>query len=117
MSVIVVLTTVDSQALAQQIAVDLVESKRAACVNIVHGVRSIYRWEGKVCDDMELLLLIKTRLEHFEAVRARIRQLHTYQCPEILALPVAESDAAFVQWLNQQTGPATDDASGEPSSP
>jgi len=103
MTAIVVLTTVDSQALAQQIAVELVESKQAACVNILHGVRSIYRWEGKVCDDMELVLLIKTREEHFEAVRSKIKQLHTYQCPEILAVPISAADPAFLQWLNQQT--------------
>ena len=102
MSEILVLTTVDSSELGLKIASALVENKEAACVNIVPGIRSIYRWEGKVCDDAELLLLIKSSTDRFEAVRSRIRQLHTYQVPEIISIDIAAGDAAYLTWLNQQ---------------
>jgi periplasmic divalent cation tolerance protein len=102
MSEILVLTTTDSLDLALRIASALVEQKEAACVNIVPGIRSIYRWEGKVCDDAELLLLIKSSTDRFEAVRSRIRQLHTYEVPEVISLPVAAGDQSYLRWLNEQ---------------
>jgi periplasmic divalent cation tolerance protein len=102
MSEILVLTTADSIDLALKIASALVEQKEAACVNIVPGVRSIYRWEGKVCDDAELLLLIKSSADRFEAVRSRIRQIHTYEVPEVISLPVSAGDQSYLRWLNEQ---------------
>jgi periplasmic divalent cation tolerance protein len=102
MSEILVLTTADSIDLALRIASALVEQKEAACVNIVPGVRSIYRWEGKVCDDAELLLLIKSSADRFEAVRSRIRQIHTYEVPEVISLPVSAGDQSYLRWLNEQ---------------
>ena len=101
MSAILVLTTADSSELALKIASALVENREAACVNIVPGIRSIYRWEGKVCDDAELLLVIKSSADRFEAVRSRIRQLHTYQVPEIISVDIAAGDATYLRWLNQ----------------
>ena len=101
MSAILVLTTVDSSELALKIASALVENREAACVSIVPGIRSIYRWEGKVCDDAELLLVIKSSADRFEAVRSRIRQLHTYQVPEIISVDIAAGDATYLRWLNQ----------------
>ena len=102
MSEILVLTTADSLDLALRIASALVEQKEAACVNIVPGIRSIYRWEGKVCDDAELLLLIKSSADRFEAVRSRIRQLHTYEVPEVISLPIVAGDQSYLRWLNEQ---------------
>ncbi len=102
MSHILVLTTVGSEELAHKIAGALVESREAACVNIVPGVRSIYRWEGKVCDDRELLLLIKSSAEKFEAIRTRIRALHSYQVPEIVSLSLSAGDADYLGWLEDQ---------------
>jgi periplasmic divalent cation tolerance protein len=102
MSEILVLTTADSLDLALRIASALVEQKEAACVNIVPGIRSIYRWEGKVCDDAELLLLIKSSADRFEAVRSRIRQLHTYEVPEVISLPIVAGDPSYLRWLNEQ---------------
>jgi periplasmic divalent cation tolerance protein len=102
MSEILVLTTADSLDLALRIASALVEQKEAACVNIVPGIRSIYRWEGKVCDDAELLLLIKSSDDRFEAVRSRIRQLHTYEVPEVISLPIVAGDQSYLRWLNEQ---------------
>ena len=101
MNAILVLTTADSSELALKIASALVENREAACVSIVPGIRSIYRWEGKVCDDSELLLVIKSSADRFEAVRSRIRQLHTYQVPEIISVDIAAGDATYLRWLNQ----------------
>jgi periplasmic divalent cation tolerance protein len=99
MSAILVLSTADSMELAQKIARALVESGDAACVNIVTGIRSIYRWEGKVCDESEFLMLIKTSSDRFEAVRTHIRRLHTYQVPEIVAVSISDGDADYLRWL------------------
>jgi len=104
MAEILVLTTADSSELAARIATELVEAREAACVNIVPGVRSIYRWEGKVCDEQELLLVIKSTRDRFEAVRARIRQVHTYQVPEIVAVEVEAGDPDYLAWLRGQLG-------------
>lgn len=99
MSEILILSTTDSPELAQNIASALVQAGEAACVNIVPGVRSIYIWEGKECDEQEYLLLVKSVSEKFEAVRSRIRQMHSYQVPEIIAVPVAAGDSAYLAWL------------------
>jgi periplasmic divalent cation tolerance protein len=102
MNEIVILTTVDSIELGRKIAGALVDAGLAACVNIVPGLRSIYRWQGKTCDEEELLLLIKTTAERFEDVRGRIRDLHTYQVPEIISLPVCGGDRDYISWLRDQ---------------
>jgi len=102
MSEILVLTTADSPELAARIANALVEAREAACVNIVPGIRSIYRWEGKVCDEQELLLVIKSTRDRFEAVRARIRQVHTYQVPEVVAVDIEAGDPDYLAWLRGQ---------------
>jgi periplasmic divalent cation tolerance protein len=99
MGAIIVLTTTDSADLAQRIAVALVDSGNAACVNIVPGVRSIYRWDGNICNEGEHLMIIKTTAENFEQVRSIIRSLHGYQLPEILAIPVSGGDPEYLSWL------------------
>jgi periplasmic divalent cation tolerance protein len=103
MNPIVVLTTTDSPELAQQIATALVQAGEAACVSIVPGIRSIYRWEGKVYNEGELLLVIKSTAERYEEVRFRIRQLHSYQVPEVIALPITAGDPDYLRWLSQVT--------------
>jgi len=104
-----VLTTVDSAELGRRIATALVESRLAACVNIVPGVRSVYRWQGEVCNEEELLLLIKTTGRSFENVRRRIRELHTYQVPEVICLPIGAGDLDYLSWLKDQVAkPGTD---------
>ena len=99
MSEIIILSTTDTPELARQIATALVESGEAACVNIIPSIRSIYRWEGKVQDESECLLSIKSKSENFESVRARIRQLHTYQIPEVIAIPIIAGDPDYLAWL------------------
>jgi periplasmic divalent cation tolerance protein len=98
---LVVLTTVGSEEQAVSIAEELVEGKLAACVNIQPGVRSIYHWKGKLWDDEEFLLVIKTTTGAFESVRERIKKLHSYELPEILALPVADGDAGALEWIGR----------------
>lgn len=102
MAEILVLTTTDTLDLARRIAASLVEAGEAACVNIVPGVRSIYRWKGEVCDDAEFLLLIKSTADRFESLRSRIRSLHTYQVPEVVSLALTGGDADYLAWLRDQ---------------
>jgi periplasmic divalent cation tolerance protein len=99
MNEILVLNTAETHEQAEKIAAALVENGEAACVNIIPGIRSIYRWEGKVCNEAEFLLLIKSRVEKFEAIRARIKSLHSYAVPEIIALPIHMGDEAYLNWL------------------
>jgi periplasmic divalent cation tolerance protein len=99
MNGILVVSTADTLKLAKEIASALIEEHEAACVNIVPGIYSVYRWEGKVNEDEEFLLLIKSTAEKFEAVRSRICKIHTYQTPEVIALPITAGDAKYLGWL------------------
>ena len=108
---LVVLTTAGSEEQARSIAEALVEKNLAACVNLLPGIRSIYRWKGKLWDDEEILLLIKTTSDAMDAVGETIRSLHSYELPEMLALPVAHADTAVLEWLcsSVSPGPTTGD--------
>ena len=94
-----VLTTTDSEALAERIARELLERRLAACVNVVGPVQSVYRWEGKIVRSEERLLIIKTRADRFQQVASAIRELHTYDVPEVLALPLSAGDERYLSWL------------------
>jgi periplasmic divalent cation tolerance protein len=89
---------------AAKIARALVESRLAACVNIVKNVRSIYAWQGKVEDDSEFLLLAKTRRELFNELADRVKELHSYDVPEIIALPITHGSEDYLKWLRNSTG-------------
>jgi len=103
---IVVLVTTGSAESAEMLARRLVDEHLAACVNIVPAVRSIYRWQGKVADDTEALLVIKTERERFAALEARVRSLHTYEVPEVVALEIVEGSKAYVEWLHGAVAPS-----------
>ena len=79
------------------------EAQLAACVNIVPGITSVYRWQGAVHRDAELLLVVKTRAELLEALTARVRQLHPYDKPEVLALPAAGGSSSYLRWVLEST--------------
>ena len=106
MNALLIVTTTDSEELARSIASALVEAGEAACVNIVPGVQSVYRWEGELCDAVEFLLMIKTAAANWEAVRSRIRRLHTYQIPEVIAVKIAAGDTDYLNWLATQVNSA-----------
>lgn len=76
-----------------------VEEKLAACVNIVPGVRSIYRWEGAICDDAEVLMIVKTRASRLEQLKTRLAQVHPYDTPEMLVLDVVDGAEKYLKWL------------------
>jgi periplasmic divalent cation tolerance protein len=99
MGAIVVVTTVGDEEQALLIARELVGRRHAACVNVIPGMRSVYRWQGKICRDTEYLLMVKTLAEEYEAVAAAIRELHSYELPEILAFDVALGDEGFLAWI------------------
>ncbi len=97
----IVLTTVSSLEEARRVAAALVEERLAACVNIVSGVHSVYRWKGAVEEAGEVLLIMKTRVEKLEALEAAVRRLHSYEVPEFLILPVNGGSAAYLQWIDE----------------
>ncbi|MGQ9735247.1 MAG: divalent-cation tolerance protein CutA [Thermaceae bacterium] len=100
----VVLITVPTEEKAKEIARALVGENLAACVNIVPGLTSIYRWKGEVVEDKELLLLVKTTTHRFPALRERVLALHPYTVPEIIALPIVEGHKDYLDWLRENTG-------------
>jgi periplasmic divalent cation tolerance protein len=101
----VVLLTAPDAAVAERLARALVEERLAACVNVVPGVRSFYRWEGRLEDASELLLLVKTRADRAGALAARVRELHPYALPEVLELPAAGGSAAYLDWVRKESSP------------
>ncbi len=99
---LVVLSTFPDADTAARVARVLVEDRLAACVNVVPTVRSIYRWEGQVCDEAETLAVIKTTAERYAALAAKIAELHPYQVPEVIALPLADGHPPYLAWLAAQ---------------
>ena len=95
----IVLTTTGSEAEAQKIARHLVENRMAACINIVPQIDSVYRWQGKVEEAREWLLLIKTTADAFEKVREAIAELHSYELPECVCLNVEDGSPNYLQWI------------------
>ncbi len=103
MDAIVVLITAGSEEEAARIANSIVEERLAACVNIVTGIRSIYRWEGRICDEKEALLIVKTREELFDALSEKVKNMHSYTVPEIIAIHVVKGFRPYLSWLNEET--------------
>ena len=88
---------------ARRIGRALVEAQLAACANIVPGIESIYRWQGAIVEDREMLLVVKTRADLVDAVVARVKELHSYMCPCVVALPIVAGNPAYLEWLGQET--------------
>lgn len=86
---------------AEELSTSIVESRLAACVNIVAGVTSVYTWEGKLNKDSESLLIIKTNVGAYEAFEKKVKELHPYDTPEIICLPIEKGSQAYLDWLNQ----------------
>jgi len=96
---LLVLCAAPTAEVAAELARALVEARLAACGNVLPGLRSIYRWQGHVEDQPEVLLLLKTTRERFPALRDELLKRHPYQVPEVLALPVEAGSAAYLEWL------------------
>jgi len=105
----VVMTSVGTEQQAVEISEELITRRLATCINIVPCLRSIYRWKGKVCEDTEYLLLIKTPEKLFDEVSSAIREYHSYELPEILAIPVTAAETNFHQWVLQMVEPDPDE--------
>jgi periplasmic divalent cation tolerance protein len=98
---IVCFVTIDDKEKAVGLARALVERKLAACVNIIPEIRSIYFWDGRVCDETERLLIIKTRAELYGDLERAVRELHPYQTPEIIALEISRGLPEYLEWINE----------------
>jgi periplasmic divalent cation tolerance protein len=101
---IVVLTTCGSAEEGETLARKLVESRMAACVNLIPQIRSFYRWQGKVEDATEWLLVVKTTRDKFEELRMILEAAHSYELPEVLALPVVAGSPTYLAWLDRELG-------------
>jgi periplasmic divalent cation tolerance protein len=104
MDEIVAFITASNEDEAAKISRALVESRLAGCVNIIRNIRSIYSWQGKIEDEPEVLMIAKTRKPLLDALMKRVKELHSYTVPEIIALPIVEGSEDYLKWLREVTG-------------
>lgn len=107
---IVILVTTGNLRESRRIARRLVQSRLAACVNITQPVRSVYRWEGKVAEDREFLLIIKTSRKRFAEVKSTVLKIHSYTTPEVISLPILEGSESYLAWLDHSVKSDADKA-------
>jgi periplasmic divalent cation tolerance protein len=100
-----ILTTTGSREEAHSIARSLIERRLAACVNIIPGIESIYRWQEKIDQSKEWLLLIKTTTTNFAAVRDAIKELHSYELPECISVEIKAGSPKYLKWISDSCGP------------
>ena len=100
---IVIFVTASSIDEARKIGQTLVEEGKVACCNIVQPIESIFKWQGKLNIESEVLMILKTREELFTAVENRVKQLHTYEVPEIIALPITQGSKSYLDWVVKET--------------
>lgn len=100
---IVVLITASSIDEARKIGASLVDERVAACANIISSIQSIFRWKGDLCDESEALIIVKTRLDLFEKLQAKVKELHSYEVPEIIALPIIKGNEDYLKWVGNET--------------
>ncbi|OQX95925.1 cytochrome C biogenesis protein CcdA [candidate division KSB1 bacterium 4572_119] len=101
--VVLILVTTANKAEAEQISQSLVEKKLIACCNIVDSVESIFYWKNEICKESEVLMLLKTKKELFTLVEKEIKQLHSYENPEIVALPIICGSEEYLSWVKAET--------------
>jgi len=99
-----VFVTVPDSTTAADLTRRLLDEGLVACGNIMDGVRSMYRWDGKICDDSEVLLILKTVESAVERLKKRVIELHPYDCPEVLAVPVSAGHEDYLSWVRDQVG-------------
>lgn len=100
---IVVFITTSSIEEAKKIGNSLVNESLAACTNIVSPVQSIFMWKGDLCDESEILIIAKTRLDLFDKLQLKVKELHSYEVPEIIALPIIEGNDEYLKWIKDET--------------
>lgn len=103
MDIIVINCTVPSKSLAKKITNVLMKHKLAACVSMIENVQSVFSWEGEICKEKEILMLIKTRRANYGKVKLVIEDMHSYSVPEIIALPVVDCSEDYLRWLVAET--------------
>jgi len=114
---VVVFVTCSSAEEAGRIARALVEERLAACVNVSSPIRSVYRWQGKLTDDEEVLLVIKTTRELFDPLRRAVEKLHSYQVPEVICLPVIDGAPNYLNWIGASVAPEPETEPSRPDKP
>ena len=97
-----VFTTINDRSKAKEIAETLLEKRLAACVQISGPVSSLYRWQGKIAEDEEWLLIIKSDKEHYYELEKEVKRIHGYDVPEILAVPISDGNDAYLEWLEKE---------------
>jgi periplasmic divalent cation tolerance protein len=106
---LIVLVTTPNVEEASRIADALVGGRLAACVNILSGIESVYRWEGRVARDSETLMIIKTTDERYAELEVQIKALHSYTTPEVVAIRIERGAEAYLKWLGESVAPQADD--------
>ncbi len=105
MNFVIVYITTKDRSEAAAIGKALVEERLGACANIIDGMSSVYRWENRVVEDNEAILIVKTRESLFEKLLARVKELHSYTCPCVVAMPLLKGNGDYLSWLEEQTTP------------
>ena len=103
MDIIVIYCTVPSKKIGQDITRVLMKHKLAACVYMIDNVRSVFSWDGEVCEEKEILMMIKTRRANYGKVKLVIEDIHTYTVPEIIALPIVDCSEDYLKWMIKET--------------
>lgn len=103
MDIIVINCTVPNKKIAKDITRVLMKHKLAACVSMIENVKSVFSWDGEVCEEKEILLMIKTRRSNYGKVKLVIEDLHSYSVPEIIALPIVDCSEDYLKWLVKET--------------
>jgi len=104
MDEIIVFITASNEDEAAKIAQSLVQARLAGCVNIFRNIRSIYSWQGRIEDEQEVLMVLKTRKSLFRSLAEEVKGLHSYEVPEIVAIPIVEGSEDYLKWLREVTG-------------
>ena len=103
MDIVVIYCTVPSKKMAKSITKVIMKHKLAACVSMIDRVKSVFSWDGEICEENEVLMMIKTRRTHYGKVKLVIEDLHSYSVPEIIALPIVDCSEDYLKWLVKET--------------
>ena len=103
MDIIVIYCTVPNKKLAKNITKLIMRHKLAACVSLIDGVQSTFSWDGEICEEKEVLMMIKTRRANYGKIKLVIEDMHTYSVPEVVALPIVDCSEDYLKWLVKET--------------